>query len=80
MADYKNGKWANQIISIDEITNVYTVGATAFALFGNYERTIDKWQLDERHFAVATKAVNADRDLRQQTIAQFISEWNKSTL
>lgn len=65
--------------TIDEITNVYTVGATAFALFGNYERTIDKWQLDERLFAVATKAVNADRDLRQQSIAQFISEWNKCT-
>ena len=28
---------------IDEITNVYTVGATAFALFGEYNRTRDKW-------------------------------------
>ena len=27
---------------IDEITNVYTLGATAFALFGEYNRTREK--------------------------------------
>ena len=46
---------------IDEVTNVYTVGATAFALFGGYERTMDKWELSERLFAVASKAVSDDR-------------------
>lgn len=38
---------------IDEATKVYTVGATAFALFGGYERTIDRWELSEQLFAVA---------------------------
>ncbi len=60
---------------IDEITNVYTIGATAFALFGDYNRTIDKWQLDEKLFAVATKAVSEDRSQRQRSIAQFKEEW-----
>ena len=33
---------------IDEITNVYTVGATAFALFGEYNRNRDRWQAAQR--------------------------------
>lgn len=63
---------------IDEITNVYTLGATAFALFGNYERTRDAWQLSDERFAVAKKAVNSDRNVRQQSIKQFVDEWQKA--
>ena len=63
---------------LDEITNVYTVGATAFALFGAYSRTCDKWQLSEKLFDVATKAVNDDRSERQQSIRQFVEEWEKA--
>ena len=60
---------------IDEITNVYTLGATAFALFGEYNRTRDKWQLSDKLFEVATRAVSDDRTKRQQSIRQFIDEW-----
>ena len=60
---------------IDEVTNVYTVGATAFALFGGYHRTIDKWQLDGKLFAVVEKAVSNDRSSRQQSIKQLREEW-----
>ena len=60
---------------IDEITNVYTLGATAFALFGRYERTREAWELSEELFEVAVKAVSAERSLRQQSIAQFREEW-----
>ena len=60
---------------IDEITNVYTIGATAFALFGEYNRTRDKWQLSDELFEVATRAVNDDRTKRQQSIRQLIDEW-----
>lgn len=65
---------------IDEITNVYTVGATAFALFGEYNRTRDKWQLIDKLFEVATKAVSDDRSQRQQSIRQFIDEWEGAIL
>jgi len=52
---------------IDEITNVYTMGATAFALFGDErDRCIEKWKLSERLFNVAQKAVSDDRSQRQQ--------------
>lgn len=62
--------------SIDEITNVYLMGATAFALFSDYHREIEKWQLNEELFNVALKAVSNDRNKRQQSIKQFIEEWN----
>ena len=61
---------------IDEVTNVYTVGATAFALFGGYNRTRDKWQLSDKLFEVAAKAVNDDRTQRQQSIRQLREEWD----
>ena len=60
---------------IDEITNVYTIGATAFALFGEYNRTRDKWQLSDELFEIAARAVNDDRTKRQQSIRQLIDEW-----
>lgn len=60
---------------IDEITNVYTAGATAFALFGEYSRTIDNWQLSKKLFAVASKAVSDNRADRQQSIMQLIEGW-----
>ena len=60
---------------IDEITNVYTLGAAAFALFGEYNRTRDKWQLSDELFEVAARAVSDDRTKRQQSIRQLREEW-----
>lgn len=61
--------------TLDEITNVYTMGATAFALFGGYERTRDKWKLSDKLFDIAAEAVNDDRTKRQQSIRQLREEW-----
>ena len=60
---------------LDEVTNVYTIGATAFALFGEYGRTRDNWQLGDISFTTAAKAVSDDRSRRQQSIRQFREEW-----
>ena len=60
---------------IDEITNVYAVGATAFALFGEYNRNRDRWQLSDQLFEVAANAVSDDRNRRQQSIRQLREEW-----
>ena len=62
--------------AIDEITNVYTMGATAFALFGDErDRCIEKWTASRALFDVAKHAVSDDRCARQQSIAQLIEEW-----
>ena len=61
---------------IDEITNVYAMGATAFALFGNErDKCLEKWKLNKELFDVAKRAVSDERDERQQSIQQLIEEW-----
>lgn len=62
---------------IDEITNVYTAGAVAFALFSGYNRTYENWPLSEARFHVVTKATADDRSVRQKSIKQFIKEWRE---
>lgn len=61
--------------AIDEITNVYTMGATAFALFCDSDRAFEKWPLSSKLYNVVKRAVNDDRKERQQSIRQLIKEW-----
>ncbi len=61
---------------LDEITNVYTLGAMAFALFGDYKRDIESWILNRELFAVAAKATSDDRNKRHQSIKELVKEWN----
>jgi serine/threonine-protein kinase len=63
---------------IDEITNVYTMGATAFLLLSDGNRSLEKWTLKKELFNVAKKAVNDTRKNRQQSIEEFITEWNNA--
>jgi len=64
---------------IDEITNVYNMGATAFALFGDErDRCMEKWMLSSQAFDVATRAVSDDQSQRQQSIEQLIEEWKEA--
>jgi serine/threonine-protein kinase len=63
---------------IDEVTNVYTIGATAFALFSDYERSHEAWPLSDKTFEVVAKAISDDRQNRQQSIKQFIEEWESA--
>jgi len=66
---------------IDEITNVYTMDATAFALFGDErDRRMEKWALNKELFNVARKAVSDERDQRQRSIDQFTAEWRAAKL
>ncbi len=65
--------------TIDEVTNVYLMGATAFALFGGEEdRSIEKWRLGDELYKVALKAVNENRDKRQHSLSDFECEWNRA--
>ncbi|MDR1000869.1 MAG: phosphotransferase [Clostridiales bacterium] len=60
---------------IDEVTTVYTMGATAFCLLANSDRSAEAWPLSPDLYAVAQKAVSDERDKRQQSIRQLIDEW-----
>jgi aminoglycoside phosphotransferase (APT) family kinase protein len=65
--------------TIDEITNVYLMGATAFALFGGEtERSIEKWRLGDELYKVALKSVNDKREKRPQSLSEFEYEWDRA--
>jgi serine/threonine-protein kinase len=61
---------------LDEVTNVYTMGAAAFCLLANSDRTLEKWPLSEWLYDVAIRAVSDEREKRQQSIEQLIAEWD----
>lgn len=62
--------------SLDEISNVYTLGATAFSLFADSDRSREAWPLDNRRYTVAMKAVSQNRIERHSSIREFINDWN----
>ncbi len=65
---------------LDQVTNVYTAGAVAFALFGGYRRERENWQLDSRRFAAVSRAVDEDRSRRHSSIEELSAEWNLGIL
>ena len=65
---------------ISEVSNVYTMGATAFYFFAESDKVSrEKWTLSDSLYDVAKKAINKQRNLRQQTINDFITEWNTAS-
>ena len=62
---------------IDEITTVFLMGATAFALFGGeLDRSREKWMLDAQKYAAALRAVSEKREERFQSLREFAAAWN----
>ena len=61
---------------VDEITMVYTMGAAAFSIFSDYDRSFKKWTLGASMYKVAKRAVSDEREQRQQSIIEFIKEWD----
>lgn len=64
---------------IDERSNVFQMGATAFQLFGGgIERSFDKWQANAKLYSIALKAVNIEKGDRYQTIDEYFETWNNA--
>lgn len=63
---------------IDEVTNVYTLGATAFALFAHDSRQREDWPLNDALFETAAKAVSNEREKRFPSIAAFVHAWKEA--
>ena len=65
---------------VDEITMVYTMGATAFSIFpsSDYDRSPEKWTLGKPLYDVVKKAVSDDRGSRQQSVRELIEEWQSN--
>ena len=76
--------------AIDEQTNLFTLGALIFELFGTFSREeigqrymqnrflpcdISCWQLNEDSYKIACKAVAQERNQRYTTIKEFGKAW-----
>jgi len=65
---------------INEVSNVYNMGAIAFYFFAEDDKgSREKWSLSDRLYKVAKMAINERRGLRQQTIKQYIDEWRTAS-
>lgn len=64
--------------AIDERTNVYTLGALAFALFAAYERDRTHWSLNDASYRVVQKATSDNPSIRQASIQRFMQEWEQA--
>ena len=63
--------------AIDEVSNVFTMGATAFVLLGGgSDRSLEKWEGNAAKFNVARKAADLDRNQRYPSIAAFRQAWH----
>lgn len=66
---------------IDEVTNVYTAGAMAFALvgarMGEYSRERKDWPLGDELFNLVSRAVSGDRAQRPRSIGELRETWGE---
>jgi len=61
---------------VDELSNVFAMGAVAFVFFAEDDKhSREKWTLSNALYEVAKKAVNEQRNQRQQSIGALIAEW-----
>lgn len=64
---------------IDEVTNVFNMGATAFVLLGGAsDRSFTKWEASQAQYDVALRAVSLEREERFQSVAAFKLAWDEA--
>jgi len=65
---------------LDEITNVCTAGAMAFALLADFRRERENWPLSGTLYDIAAKAVADNREDRWQSPAEMLAAWDTALL
>ena len=61
---------------IDERTNVFMLGRTAFVFLANNSDSRDDWKGNDAMWHVAKKATNTDKQLRYPSVQEFVSAWH----
>ena len=61
---------------IDERTNVFMLGRTAFILLANNSDSRGDWKGNDAMWHVAKKATNTDKQLRYPSVQEFVSAWH----
>lgn len=63
---------------IDEITNIYTLGATAFSLFTDSDTSNKAWVLNDETYKVLCKSISKNRNCRYKSINEFATAWHNA--
>ena len=63
---------------IDQTTNVFTLGRTAFVLLGDASDSKEAWKGTDAMWSVVKKATNEDRTLRHQSVRDFVEDWRSA--
>lgn len=65
---------------IDSLTNVFNMGAVAFAILGGeLDRSFSKWEASQELYDIALKAVSNDRYNRYRSVREFYETWVSAT-
>lgn len=65
---------------LDERTNVYNMGATAFSFIGGeLDRTLEKWEGSDKQYQVAKIAVSDNKTERYSSVEEFYREWKNAS-
>ncbi|MHC1786332.1 MAG: hypothetical protein AB9880_04680 [Christensenellales bacterium] len=65
--------------ALDETTSVYALGALAFTLFGNRaSHGRSGWEAAPLLYEVAARALQQDRNQRQQSVQDFLADWREA--
>ncbi len=62
---------------IDQDTNVYMLGRTAFELLSDGSTMMEKWRGTPAQYAAARKAVSVDRTARFDSVREYLEAWNQ---
>jgi serine/threonine-protein kinase len=60
---------------IDQVTNVFTLGRTAIELLGDGTLSLEAWKGSAAMREVVLRATNFERTARQQSIREFVEDW-----
>jgi aminoglycoside phosphotransferase (APT) family kinase protein len=61
--------------AIDEVSNVFTLGAMALQLFSGGDKSPEAWPLSPEALKAVLRATSPARAKRQKTIRQLMAEW-----
>ena len=73
---FKSPEEKTKSMIIDNKTNVYNLGALAFGLLGGeLDRSFEKWEVDEKLYNIALKAVSEKKEDRYNSVLDFYNDW-----
>ena len=70
--EWQRGAW------IDQVTNVFTLGRTAFVLLGNGTPAESAWRGSPAMRSVALRATAPERAERYPSVSAFVQAWREA--